>query len=146
MAVNDIVVELRGARSAYFHQKNSAKRRGVEWQFTFEDWCRVWLDSGKWDSRGRGGDKYCMARFGDVGPYCASNVEIIPFRRNSSDGRRDRSPASPHPTLGRGRGWTFARGGYQVTCNRVYIGRFQTQDAAEAAYRVASEAERHTGC
>ena len=68
----------------YVRQKNSAKKRRIEWQFTFADWWRVWQESGKWDKRGRGAG-YCMARFNDVGPYAPNNVEIIPCAKNSSD-------------------------------------------------------------
>jgi transposase len=68
----------------YVQQRNSAKKRHIEWQFTFADWWRVWQESGNWNKRGRG-NGYCMARFNDVGPYEANNVEIIPSAQNSFD-------------------------------------------------------------
>jgi|TARA_R110002126_G_scaffold204218_1_gene351630 transposase len=68
----------------YVVQKNSAKKRQIEWQFTFADWWRIWQESGKWNKRGRGVG-YCMARFNDLGPYAPNNVEIILSTQNSSD-------------------------------------------------------------
>lgn len=62
---------------AYRDQRQRAAERGVPWEFTFESWWRVWDESGKWPLRGRGGDRYAMARFGDTGPYAPDNVKII---------------------------------------------------------------------
>lgn len=68
----------------YTVQKNNAKQRQIEWQVTFADWWRIWQESGKWNKRGNG-TGYCMARFGDIGPYAPDNVEIILCSQNSSD-------------------------------------------------------------
>lgn len=67
--------EIRYARDRYNVQKHSAvKKRNIAWEITFEEWYQIWLDSGHWKERGRGG--YVMARHGDKGPYRADNVEI----------------------------------------------------------------------
>ena len=58
-------------------QKCSAKERGIEWLLSFEEWYKIWVDSGKFPLRGRKKGQYCMARFGDVGPYSVDNVKII---------------------------------------------------------------------
>ena len=55
-------------RSKFQQQKYMAKRRGIEFLFTFEEWIKMWEDSGKWNERGRGAKKYCMARHNDIGP------------------------------------------------------------------------------
>ena len=60
-------------RQQYFAQKHNAQRRGIEWQFTFQEWLDFWGDD--IDKRGRGHDQLCMQRFGDVGAYHASNVK-----------------------------------------------------------------------
>jgi hypothetical protein len=70
-------------RGAYTRQRANARRRGLEWRFTFETWWEVWEASGKWQQRGMGKDKYCMSRRGDKGPYSPENVVIIPFNANS---------------------------------------------------------------
>lgn len=69
----------------YRLQQNGARRRGIDWQFTFEEWVTVWERSGKADQRGRGKGCYVMARHGDTGPYSASNVSIILFEQNCAD-------------------------------------------------------------
>jgi hypothetical protein len=67
--------EIRYARDRYNVQKHHAiKRRNIGWEITFEEWYQIWLNSGHWEQRGKGG--YVMARKGDVGPYAAHNVEI----------------------------------------------------------------------
>jgi hypothetical protein len=131
----------------YLAQRISAKDRGIEWRFSFEEWLKVWTDSGHLAERGRGRGRYVMARLGDVGPYSAGNVEIIPYEKNCRDCRKN------HPTttaemserlIGKGRGWSFVKGGYQVTCAKRYVGRFKTQPEAEAAY-AGAVAERVRG-
>ena len=70
---------------AYADQKNSAKKRGITWAFTFETWKKVWEDSGHWDQRGGGTGDYCMARFNDTGDYSPGNVKIITIRENMQE-------------------------------------------------------------
>ncbi|MBJ9598087.1 hypothetical protein GHU73_12120 [Citrobacter werkmanii] len=72
---------------AYLLQKRNAHIRGVEWNFLFWDWWCVWVDSGKWDLRGRGTGGYCMCRIGDEGPYERGNVYISTVTHNSRLGR-----------------------------------------------------------
>lgn len=60
---------------AYQRHRTSAKKRGIEWQFTFAQWWAFWQQSGKWEKRGRG-EGYVMGRFGDAGPYNAENCYI----------------------------------------------------------------------
>lgn len=66
-------------------QRKNARQRAIEWQFTFADWWKVWLDSGKWFERGNRAGQFVMARYGDVGPYSASNVRILTHNQNSAE-------------------------------------------------------------
>lgn len=66
----------------YGVMKGCAKRRGIEFIITFEEWCNIWEKSGKFAQRGRKKAQYCMARFGDKGPYAIGNVEIITNEEN----------------------------------------------------------------
>ena len=59
----------------YRQQRNNAKRRGVAFLLTYEEWCKIWDDSGMYAYRGRHG--YVMGRINDEGPYEVGNVEII---------------------------------------------------------------------
>lgn len=62
----------------FSNQRKKAKARGDEWTLTFYDWWEVWYYSGRWNQRGVGRGKYCMARLCHDGPYEYGNVHIIP--------------------------------------------------------------------
>lgn len=68
----------------YIQQRNNAARRGIEWRFKFASWWAIWVDSGKWEQRGRG-QGYVMARWADDGPYSPENVYICTAGENSKD-------------------------------------------------------------
>ena len=68
---------------AFRDQRRRAKRRGIEFLFTFEEWLDVWECSGKLALRGPGKNGYCMSRPGDVGPYAPWNVVIKTISENS---------------------------------------------------------------
>ncbi len=78
-------VSVKGSHAhLYSRQRRNANRRGIAWEITFPQWLEIWIASGHFDERGRG-KGYCMARFGDSGPYHPDNVEIITVAQNSSD-------------------------------------------------------------
>lgn len=70
---------------AYKRQIITAKRRGIEWCFTYETWLKFWEDSGKFHLRGRGPHEYCMARKMDVGPYSPENCYITTQKENLNE-------------------------------------------------------------
>ena len=80
--------ELKDARLKWLWQKNNAKRRGIEFDFPFEQWLQFWLDSGHWNQRGIGNNGYVMSRIGDTGPYRIDNVEIKSNLANLSEGNK----------------------------------------------------------
>lgn len=63
-------------------QKRKAKQRGIGWELSFIQWWTIWMESGKWDSRGQGADSYCMCRTKDTGPYVVGNVRIDTHHEN----------------------------------------------------------------
>jgi hypothetical protein len=71
----------------YKWQLNAALQRGIPWRFTFDEWCELWRESGKWDQRGRHKGQYVMARFGDAGPYQRDNVRICTVGDNTDEMR-----------------------------------------------------------
>lgn len=71
------------AYQAYRTHKNNSRARGVQFQMTFVQWYKVWVDSGHWEKRGLKGDGYVMSRFNDEGPYHVDNVEIIRASENA---------------------------------------------------------------
>jgi len=135
-------------RQAFTANRRSAKQRGIAWNLTYEEWVAIWDASGNWNRRGRGRDRYCMARKGDSGPYETGNVYVCTNLENCRDFRRAFSEWQNEVVrigqLARtmsSRGWTFVKERkqkpYQVQLGRKYIGRFSTQAEAEAAFRAA---------
>jgi hypothetical protein len=75
-------------RARYNVHKSDAKRRGIPFLLTFEEWMSIWIDSGKWEQRGSRSGQFCMARFGDQGAYEVGNVKIILRSANTSEARK----------------------------------------------------------
>jgi hypothetical protein len=77
-------------RHRYVNHKATAKRRGIAFELTFEEWLKIWEDSGHFSERGVRADEYQMARHNDLGPYAIDNVKIITTRQNAAEvkGRR----------------------------------------------------------
>jgi hypothetical protein len=69
----------------YYHRYDASKRRGVSFELTFDEWLKIWIDSGHIHDRGNRKGKYVMARFGDTGPYSKNNVKIITCSENISE-------------------------------------------------------------
>lgn len=89
VALNGGVTALRskGITGAYYQHRRNAINHGTEWHFTLPLWLQTWQASGHFHERGRAGDSYVMARYGDAGPYSPSNVYITTLRTNSRDCR-----------------------------------------------------------
>lgn len=68
----------------YGEQKHNARARGIGWGLTFKQWWDIWQQSGHWVERGPG-KGYCMARWGDSGPYSVENVYICTIGQNFAD-------------------------------------------------------------
>jgi hypothetical protein len=75
-------------KDAFRNHRSRAKRRGIPFLLTYEEWLSIWEASGHLHEKGRGADKYCMGRYDDRGPYAVGNVEIITNRRNWHRGLR----------------------------------------------------------
>lgn len=99
----------RKTRRAFQTQRQTTKRRvdaagkPIAWDLSYEQWRKVWDDSGKLAQRGRGPDDYVMSRKDDLGPYAADNVEIIPFRENVKRGAWPKKQGCVAPNKGRTR-------------------------------------------
>jgi len=72
--------------SKYKMQKQNATARGIPFLLSYEQWLNIWVDSGKLHERGRGANKFCMCRYGDIGSYEVGNVFIGTGRENVRDG------------------------------------------------------------
>ena len=65
----------------YHVHKNGAKKRGIGFLLTFEEWWSIWEPL--WDNRGKAKDSLVMCRYGDTGPYSKDNVYIDTYSNNS---------------------------------------------------------------
>lgn len=82
----EISRKLKPCWEAYQSHKFSAKDRGIEFLLTYDEWYKIWLDSGHLSERGKRKGQYVMARYGDIGPYSVENVKIISFAENTREG------------------------------------------------------------
>lgn len=81
----------------YLGQKHSAKNRGIEFLFSFEEWVKWWetnLGAAWMTLRGCRIGQYVMARNGDVGPYAAWNVKCLLTGDNGRQRALNRSAAA----------------------------------------------------
>jgi len=67
-------------KGRYTRHKCNAKRRGIEFAITFEDWIRIWRLSHFYGLPGA-----AMCRYFDTGPYAVGNVYIGTKARNTRD-------------------------------------------------------------
>lgn len=65
----------------FMQQRANAKTRGIEWQFTYDEWIEWWGED--ITKRGKGGDCLAMLRENDEGPYCADNCRKGTQRENA---------------------------------------------------------------
>lgn len=136
-------------RAPYAKQRHYAGRRGIEWLFTLETWAETWTSSGKWEMRGQGDGRYCMARNGDKGPYSPSNVRIILSSENGSEAFENtpylsRKNLTNRPTgVGGGKGYYFKSARRKKPWFSVFrgkhLGYFETEIEARNSYVSASD-------
>jgi hypothetical protein len=130
-------------------QRQNARKRGIAWELTFDEWVVIWTACALLGKRGRGRERYCMARKGDVGPYSVANVYICTNAQNVKDFRA-RSGESHNLATRIGhltaalskRGWTrrtdkYRSKPYQVAVGTKYIGSFATRGEAARVHRAA---------
>ena len=86
----------------YHQQKDNARKRGIEWGFTFSEWRDWWLTNDRCLRRGNSHRHLCMARKGDTGPYSPENVYLATKMENSNRSTPKDEPMSLADEL---RGW-----------------------------------------
>lgn len=82
------IEEYRDAMDRFVAQRKAAKRRGIMWLFTFDEWVSWWrreLGHNWLFLRGKQRHQYVMARKGDKGAYVPWNVIAILASQNVSD-------------------------------------------------------------
>jgi hypothetical protein len=81
-------------KEAYRTQRNRAKYRSIDWQFTYEEWIAWWGDD--ITKRGKGKGKLCMARFNDTGAYHPNNCRKATHEENAIEAKRGRTLSAEH--------------------------------------------------
>lgn len=61
----------------------AAKKRGIDFLLTFDQWLSWWQDTGKLELRGKRRGEYQMCRIGDTGPYSIENIYCDTVSNNS---------------------------------------------------------------
>ena len=67
----------RKLKRAYADQRQSAKKRGIPFLFTYVQWSEWWLTDDRWSRRGRKAGQFQMGRKDIAGPYSPDNVVCI---------------------------------------------------------------------
>lgn len=70
----------------YHLQASHARKRGIEWHFTYQSWLEWWGED--LDKRGQKANDLCMARYNDDGPYHPDNVFKCTQRQNKIDAHK----------------------------------------------------------
>lgn len=87
---NLTVEHITKLKNDYLHQcyacenKLDKNKNKVDMKLTFEQWLKIWVDSGKIYQRGKRIGQYCMCRNDDIGHYEIGNVYIDLASKNSS--------------------------------------------------------------
>lgn len=71
------------ARQKYAQHKAHAEARGIEFEFTFDEWCEIWEPH--WEKRGVHKDQLGMCRMHDKGPYRVDNVRLDTPKGNAAE-------------------------------------------------------------
>lgn len=122
----------RTPRGAFYQQRRNAELRGIEWNLSMGQWWRIWQESGHWDQRGKGFNKYVMCRKNDVGPYAVGNVFIALSTENISSAKHKKS-SLPIGVQNSENGKRY-RARINVAGRSVALGTFDTPEEAHAEY------------
>ncbi len=75
-------MDINKYRIAYNTQKANAKKRGIGFMLTFQDWCEFWGED--IERRGTGPTNLQMQRFADTGPYAIGNIKKGTPKQNAA--------------------------------------------------------------
>jgi len=76
------------AKWKYNKHKAQAKFRNIDFNIIFDDWYNWWLSNGvdkNVNTEWPGGDRPCMCRYGDQGPYELDNIYYATNSQNARD-------------------------------------------------------------
>lgn len=74
-------------RSVYSMKKSDAKRRGIDFNWTFEQFKQFCKDTGYMEKKGKGPDDYVIDRIRAWEGYQPDNVQLLTQKENSKKAR-----------------------------------------------------------
>jgi hypothetical protein len=76
------------AKAKYCSQRGLSRRRGIEFNLSFDQWYQWWLDQGvdkNIKNPNQSANDLTMGRKGDAGGYTLDNIECVTRSKNSKD-------------------------------------------------------------
>lgn len=86
----------RQIKLAFYSHRAAARKKGINFLLTLNEWLAVWEASGRLQERGRNKGQYVMARFGDKGPYAIGNVRICTVTENHHEAHCGKALTKQH--------------------------------------------------
>ena len=78
-------LKMNKSKEQYNNHKARAKRKGVIFDLTFDEWLKIWTDSGHYYQKGTKRGQYVMSRYKDAGGYTIDNVYIQTVGANTKE-------------------------------------------------------------
>ena len=72
-------------KQQFWNHKQRAKRKGVPFELSMDEWYKIWIDSGHYHEKGTKRGQYVMSRYGDKGGYTVDNVYIQTVGENTKE-------------------------------------------------------------
>lgn len=72
-------------KKQYWNHQQRAKRKGIPFELTMEEWYNIWQVSGHYHEKGTRRGQYVMSRYGDKGGYTTDNVYIQTVGENTRE-------------------------------------------------------------
>jgi len=91
-----MTIDIKTAKRQFGTQKWCAGRRGIDWKMSFEEWIKIWKDSGHYEQRGPYKGQFVMSRVGDQGPYEIGNVYINTCEGNHIEANKGKTLTEEH--------------------------------------------------
>jgi len=72
-------------REKYTGMRFHSEERGIDFNLSYEEFLEMWLESGKWELRGKHKEAYQLCRYHDEGAYSVNNCYIGTVQQNQHD-------------------------------------------------------------
>ena len=93
-------MELKQVKKQYWNHQQRAKRKGISFELSLEQWIKIWLDSGHYYNKGTKKGQYVMSRYKDQGGYAVDNVYIQTVGDNTREAFTTNNKDFTRPKLG----------------------------------------------